>query len=145
MPVSSEDFKTYGFSSKMGPQLRQVVEAQLREDLLQYGVTPTDLRFDWSANCLEWHDADWLDCTIENYSGIALLNRQGQAMAEGWLEFIRVDDLLLVYWDNLTSWDAAGEHPHKQQFGIPPHIWHRIPLPRRPAYPAYLMRNSLDV
>jgi prepilin-type processing-associated H-X9-DG protein len=125
--ASSENFTTYGFSSKMGPLLRHTVEQQLRADLCHYGVPHTGLQFDWSASCLEGKDAAWLDGHVENFSSIALLDQKGQTIAEGWMEFILVDGQLIVYWDNLTSWDTLGKHLHKAQFGIPQHIWNMIP------------------
>lgn len=132
--VSGSAFKTYGFSAKMGPQLRQVVEQQLRQDLLHYGIQNADWHFDWSSSCLEGRDAPWLDGHIENYSGIVLLNQHEQVVVEGWMEFILAGELLLVYWDNLTSWSTAAEQQYKKHFGIPPHIWQCIPTQYQPAY-----------
>lgn len=127
MAISSENFETHGFSSKMGPLLRHAVEQQLREDLVHYEVQHADLHFDWSASCLEGSDAAWLDGHIENFSGITLLNQQGQTVVEGWMEFILADGRLLVHWDDLASWNAFEKHVHKSHFGIPPHIWNNLP------------------
>ena len=141
MAVSSADFEAYRFSSKMGPQLRKVVEDQLREDLSHYGIAHTELLFDWSNSCLEGHDAAWLDGHLENFSDVALLDTQGQTIVEGWMEFMLEGELLLIYWDNLTSWDSFGKHLHKEEFGIPPHVWNRIPLSSQSNHMPYLMRT----
>jgi hypothetical protein len=140
--TSTNSFKEYGFSDKMGPQLRQVVERLLREDLLHYGIQSADWYFDWSDSCLEGRDAAWLDGHIENYSGIALLDQHGRVAVEGWMEFIVVGELLLVYWDDLTSWSTTGVQQHKKTFGIPLHIWQRIPSQHQSAYAAERMRDT---
>jgi hypothetical protein len=49
-----------GLSSPMGINLRKLVESQLLQDLINYGIDKLDLKFDWSESCIEGHDTDYL-------------------------------------------------------------------------------------
>ncbi|RZK27784.1 MAG: hypothetical protein EOO61_22960 [Hymenobacter sp.] len=123
----AENFDIYGFSNQMGPQLRELVEHQLLKDLLHYGIAREGLRFDWSSSCIEGHSANYLDGSLENFSNIALCNEQNAIVAEGWMEFILASEFFLVYWDNLNIWRNGEQIASKKHFGIPPHIWEKIP------------------
>jgi hypothetical protein len=112
----------------MGPQLQREVERQLLEDLQHYGLFEPDLVFDWSESCNEGHCAAYLDGRIENWSGIAVRNRDGEVLAEGWLEFLcevypqGPPPLFLVYWEFLDIRDVSV----KDQPGVPSHIIQKI-------------------
>ena len=119
----------------MGPKLRNLIEQQLLEDLLHYGFVNKELRFNWTAGCLEGKSAKYLDGSLENFSGIALYDDEQNALvAEGWMEFILAGDFFLVYWDNLTTWKNGERIASKEYFGIPPHVWKKIPSYVRDSY-----------
>ena len=98
------DYHNLGFSTPMGPQLRELVEKQLTADLVAHGTDGNDLKFDWSESCIEGHHANHLDGSLENYSGIAVCNSDDQLVAEGWMEFILLGPLFLCYWEFLDTW-----------------------------------------
>ena len=110
----------------MGPRLRVLVEEQLIDDLCNYGIENFPIKFDWSKSCIEGHDDEYLDGYLENYSGIKLFDLNDDIIAEGWMDFIHVPDFFLAYWDHLEFLDPRFSNG-KMQFGIPPHIWQKIP------------------
>lgn len=104
----------------MGPKLRALVEKQLLEDLKYYDVTDSNLKFDWSNSCIEGSYTEYLDGSLENYSGISLYDKNDELVAEGWMEFIHSEPHFIVYWDHLIF---RNHHPkEKTEFGIPKHI-----------------------
>jgi len=109
-----------GLSIIMGPELRNLVERQLIEDLKYYNYNDTDLYFDWSQSCPEGRTAKYLGGSIENFSGISLINSANKLIAEGWMEFIHDENHFKVYWDLLIF---KNHHMiEKTEFGIPEHI-----------------------
>jgi len=114
----------------MGPKLRAYVEEQLLADLNWYlpeqqAYQRSDIQFDWSESCVEGHRTHWLDGEIENFSGIAVLDKDQRLIAEGWMEFIETEDDLEVFWWFLTSADQPvfqGKNTNK----VPSHVWNRL-------------------
>ena len=124
----------------MGPQLRKLVEQQLLEDLLHYRIVDEALKFNWSSSCIEGHSANHLDGSLENFSSIALYNERSFIVVEGWMEFILASEFFLVYWDDLTTWNNSEQVANKKHFGIPPHIWEKIPTSIRASHKKYKMK-----
>jgi hypothetical protein len=127
MTKPGPDFSDLGYSSSMGPQLRQLVEKQLSNDLENYGIKNRELKFDWSDSCIEGHVTKYLNGSVENYSGICVFSSQNELLAEGWMEFIHQDNFFLAYWDLVTTWNADKKLSEKKDIGIPKHIWNLIP------------------
>ena len=69
----------------MGPQLRSEVERQLLSDLREYAVEVDGLRFDWSETSPEGHRTFFLDGELENWSGVRVIDIDGNIQAYGWL------------------------------------------------------------
>jgi hypothetical protein len=116
-----------GFSSSMGPQLRNLVERQLADDLENYGINNKELKFDWSNSCIEGHMTEYLDGVVENYSGITVFNSQSELIAEGWMEFIHQNNFFLAFWDYVTTWENNKKIAEKINFGVPNHIRDLVP------------------
>ncbi|WP_313157717.1 hypothetical protein [Sphingobacterium multivorum] len=93
---------TYGLSSTMGPKLRELVQIQLADELNSLLAIIAKFDFDWSESCIEGHDGMFLDGSLENYSGIILINKQESIKADGWIDFIQEGDFFLAYWDQIT-------------------------------------------
>ncbi|MEL6124670.1 MAG: hypothetical protein AAFR14_13225, partial [Bacteroidota bacterium] len=72
MNHTKPNFKDLGFADKMGSKLKSEVENQLIHDLKYFKITEDDLRFDWSESCIEGDATDFLDGSVENYSGISV-------------------------------------------------------------------------
>lgn len=114
----------------MGPKLRAFVEEQLVNDLNWYlprqrTYQRADVYFDWSESCVEGHRTRWLDGEIENFSGIAVLSKDRRLIAEGWMEFIKTETGLEVFWWFLTSADQHG-FQGKDINTVPSHVWNRL-------------------
>jgi hypothetical protein len=129
MNAGRSDARGLGFSDCMGPQLRNLVERKLPDDLGNYllpenGLILSDLRFDWSDSCVEGHRTYWLDGEIENFSGIAIFDLEQNLIAEGWMEFIETEAGLEVFW-----WFLRGptlKSQGKESNEVPTHIWDRL-------------------
>ena len=108
----------------MGPKLRAYVEEQLYNDLLIYYPESSGVNFDWSHSVMEGTTANYLGGSLENYSAIFLNDKDGNFIAEGWMEFIMKDNILITYWDSLEfSKDLLALNKCKNKnFGDPPHI-----------------------
>lgn len=128
------NYADLGFATTMGPKLRKVVEDQLVIDLRNYGVDNPELRFDWSESCIEGKCTDYLDGSIDRFSGISIFDSHDNIVAEGWMEFIQEGDLFLVYWDTLSTFQVNKRIGGKQRPGIPDHIWAKIPDDIKPTY-----------
>ena len=122
-----------GLSTIMGKELRSLVERKLKEDLNNYGVQKEQLKFDWSESCIEGHDSEYLDGSVENFSGIAVFDEEDNIVADGWMEFIHEPNFFLAYWDSVTTWDR-DKLLQKKTFGLPEHIWIQIPEGIRSRY-----------
>ncbi|TGE25169.1 hypothetical protein E5K00_08220 [Hymenobacter aquaticus] len=118
----------------MSPALRNLVEKQLLSDLAHYGVVQEGLRFDWSESCIEGHSANYLNSSLENYSGISLYNSDDEYVAHGWMEFILAGEFFLVFWDFLTIRENSRQISDKNQPGIPDHVWQQLPQDIRGSY-----------
>ena len=128
------DYKNLGFSETMGQKLREEVERQLIDDLRNYGIEKTNLRFDWSESCIEGKTANFLDGTVENFSGISVYDNQNSLVADGWMEFILENETFIVYWEFVTVWGDKNKLKEKTNAGIPSHIWTKIPNELRTLY-----------
>lgn len=129
MDAVHTDAKGVGFSDCMGPELRSYVEHKLLEDLRNYlppeiASSVANLRLDWSDSCVEGHRTTWLDGEIENFSGIAILDSRQNLLAEGWMEFIKTEAGLEVFWWSLHG--PAIRSPNKLMNEVPWHIWDRL-------------------
>ncbi|GAA4178448.1 hypothetical protein GCM10022218_29140 [Sphingobacterium ginsenosidimutans] len=107
----------YGLSRVMGPKLRELVQSQLANELNNLLGMSFKFDFDWSESCIEGHDGMFLDGSLENYSGIILINKQASIKADGWMDFIQEGDFFLAYWDQITVWQNDRELFSKD-FGI---------------------------
>ncbi|GEM63449.1 hypothetical protein SF1_14310 [Sphingobacterium faecium NBRC 15299] len=111
------NWNKYGFSCTMGPTLRELVQIQLADELNSLLGMSIKFDIDWSDSCIEGHDGEFLDGSLENYSGIKLTNKQAFIKADGCMEFIEEEDFFLAYWDHITVWQNDKELFSKD-FGI---------------------------
>lgn len=120
----------------MGEKLRREVESQLLDDFKFYGIYNNNLKFDWSDSCIEGHQVNYLDGSIENFSGIMVFNEKNKLIAEGWMEFIyeKVRNIFIVYWDFLDVFINGEEIVKKKNTGIPEHILKLLPTDLRYKY-----------
>lgn len=116
-----------GTPAGMGSKLRTIIENQLLEDLRSYKIDKENLKFDWSNSASEGHKAEYLDGTVENFSGILVLDENGNIVADGWMEFILEPGFFLVYWDHITTREGKKKLGEKQMPGIPKQVWKKIP------------------
>lgn len=118
-----------GMAECMGPLLRKEVEFQLLKDLTPYGVDPNGLAIDWSPSCVEGHRTRVLDGELENFSGINVVDSNGQIVAEGWMEFIHSGGAnpLFAFWEFLTVNQNGKRVVVKGTKGIPRHVWAALP------------------
>jgi hypothetical protein len=121
------NYKDLGLSKSMGHRLRTLVENQLISDLQHYGVEKQNLKFDWSESCIEGHDSEYMDGTLENYSGISIFNNHDELIADGWMEFIHRGQFFLAYWEFITIWDKDKKVFEKKTPGMPAHVLKQIP------------------
>lgn len=127
------NYKDLGFADQMGKELRDLVEKQLKEDLKSYKVSKAHLKFDWSESCIEGHRTEYLDGSVENFSGIAVYDEEDNLVAEGWMEFVREPNFFLAYWNKVTTWNG-DKIKSKKDFGMPKHIWKQLPEGVRTKY-----------
>lgn len=127
------NYSDLGLSIIMGEELRDLVEKQLKEDLKNYGVSNNQLKFDWSESCIEGHRTEYLDGSVENFSGIAVYDNDDKIVADGWMEFIHEPNFFLAYWDCVTTWNG-DKKINEKEFGLPEHIWIQIPEGIRSRY-----------
>lgn len=132
-----------GHSDIMGPKLRALVELQLAQDLVNYGIRGMEYRYDWSESCIEGHRLQHLDGEIENFSGIGVFDAQDQLIAGGWMEFVHDKNLsfFLCYWEFVNTYQNGTVIGGKNRGGIPPHIWHQIPEVFHNIWSTYRMRD----
>ena len=126
----------------MGKNLRNLVEKQLAADLAFYEVEQTDLRFDWSESCIEGHDTNYLDGSLENFSGIAVFDSRGKMVAHGRMDFIHEGDFFITYWQFVTVWNKKEKVEKKIEVGIPDHVWTKIPDDIKPTYEKNRTKSS---
>ncbi len=115
-----------GLGRSMGPKLKKLVEEHLTTDLEHYGIKKLELRFDWSESCIEGKCTNFLDGSIDRFSSIYTFDNCDHLIAYGWMEFIHEGDFFLVYWDMVETY-LNGEIVFDKNFGLPDHIWEKIP------------------
>lgn len=130
------NYSNYGLSCCMGEKLREEVERQLLLDLKEYDTNGENLKFDWSDSCIEGHCTNYLDGTVENFSGIELYNDNNEIVIDGWMEFIheKSENLFIVYWDFLDFYCEGKEISIKDKPGIPNHILRKLPIHLQKVY-----------
>ena len=116
----------YGFSCTMGPKLRELAQIQLVDELNSLLGMSIKFDFDWSKSCIEGHNGMFLDGSLENYSGIILIDKQASIKADGWMDFIQEGDFFLAYWDQITVWQNDRELFSKD-FGISSYAFALVP------------------
>jgi hypothetical protein len=123
--INSNDL---GVAGIMGTALRELVESQLRKGLEHYGRHANDYNFDWSESSEEGCDFDYLDGTIDRFSGIRVFNESKTLIAEGWLDYVYVDteDKLFVFWDYLNLVEDGQVEKVKTRSGIPAYIYEKL-------------------
>ena len=126
----------------MGPELRNIVEQQLIEDLKNYGINQKELHFDWSESCIEGHRTRHLDGSVENFSGISVYDDRVNLVAHGWMNFIHEKDFFLAYWEFVTTWNKDKQLADKKDPGIHDHIWKRIPDDIKPGLLSEELKES---
>ena len=133
------DSKTLGWTITMGPRLRAEVTHQLIEDLKYYGCNEENISLDWSETCIEGRNADWLDGSLDCYSGIRIKDGAGVPIGDGWMDFVVVEERrkLIIYWEFLT----IRETKLKSKPGMPDHIWSRLPTEVKKINERYLVEN----
>jgi hypothetical protein len=98
-------------------------------DLAHYGVAEEGLKIDWSNPCQEGHCTEALDGNLEDLSDLTVVNRRGETIAEGWMDFVHGggENPLFVFWLFLSilrdgKWVEVKETPT-----IPDHVWQTLP------------------
>jgi hypothetical protein len=141
MNKTKPNFKDLGFADRMGPKLKSEVENQLIDDLKFYKITEDNLRFDWSESCIEGHVTNFLGGSVENFSGISVFNNSDNLVADGWMEFLHENDLFVVYWEFVTTWDGNKKLKEKKEVGLPNHIWKKLPDEMKSKYRKLKMKK----
>ncbi|HSI91502.1 MAG TPA: hypothetical protein VK927_10330 [Adhaeribacter sp.] len=127
MSTASSEKNSKIYAGRMGPELQQLVEKQLLAELPHYKIEKQNLSFDWSGSTGEGRSAEYLDGTVENLSGVLVLDEAGNVVADGWMEFILEPDFFLAYWDHITTREGKKKLAEKQMPGIPKHVWKQLP------------------
>lgn len=78
-----DNWSNYGFSSIIGPKLRELVQNQLADELNSLLGMSFKYDFHWSESCIEGHYGMVLDGSLENYLGIILIDKQASIKANG--------------------------------------------------------------
>lgn len=107
----------------LGAALQATVETQLLNDLQHYGINPNDLKVDWAAALGEGHSTKVLGGYLEEVSGLSVLDREGNIVAKGWMDFIHrgsEPDPLFVFWLYLYVRREDGFRKVKKEPTIPP-------------------------
>lgn len=124
--IKKANYVEMGFGRSMGPMLKKLVEGQLTKDLEHYGVINPQLRFDWSESCIEGKCTKFLDGSIDRFSSIYVFDNSDKLIAYGWMEFIHEGDFFWVYWDMVKIY-RNEKIIFDKKFGLPDHIWEKIP------------------
>lgn len=134
--VHTANYTDMGFADSMGSKLKKLVEDMLITDLKHYHLDNEKLKFDWSQSCIEGKSTNYLDGSLDRYSGIAVYDDQDNLIADGWMEFIHENDFFIVYWDTVTTINPykSFEILADKKKGIPEHIWTIIPNGLKPNY-----------
>jgi len=132
-----------GMAQVMGTQLLQQVAKQLLDDLGNYGIISTEnFSISWAESEGEGNWAKYLDGEIENFSYLTILDANAQAIGQGSMDFILLEEeaFLLVYWNSLYF--IHPEFQGKTTPGIPDHIWKQIPATYKGIYEADRIKND---
>lgn len=122
-----QNIEGLGLSYCMGQKLRHEVESQLLSDLLVYRNDNEDLSFDWSESCIEGKCAHIMDGSVENFSGVKLLDSRKNLFADGWMDFvIDQNNVLIVYWKYLDIVENGNEKAVKDFGGMADHNMQRL-------------------
>ena len=112
--------------SQMGLALQREVERQLLLDLEYYhaGASRGVLTVDWSNPCQEGHCTEALGGILEEMSDVAVRDRDGKLVAEGWIDFVHGggDLPLHVFWLFLDLIDDERLTRVKNDVAIPEHV-----------------------
>ena len=144
MSTIKPNYTDLDYAARMGPRLRALVEEQLVNDLNNYGVSGAVLKFDWSRSCIEGHCTDFLDGSVENFSGIAVFNSADELVADGWMEFVHDGEFFLAYWEFVETYDGEKKLAEKKQVGIPKHIWQLLPEQLKPGLMEARMKTTFN-
>lgn len=127
------NYSNYGLSISMGKRLRKEVETQLINDLTKYGIDNNELLFDWSDSCIEGRCANYLDGSVDCFSGIKLFDTNDNLIVDGWMDFIseKSYDIFIVYWDFLSIYENEKRLKIKETSEIPSHIIEILPAKLR--------------
>src|SRR5687768_13445050 len=117
MESINTDKETYGAASLMSPELREMVEKQLLDELPNYKLDKPNLKFDWSGSANEGHQMQHPAGIIASFSGILILDENNILVADGWMDFILEPDLFLPYWDHITTREGKKKLAEKQMPG----------------------------
>ena len=115
-----------GRSQRLGKQVREEVERQLLVDLKHYGVEEEGITFDWSESLIEGHFVDWLDGILESFSSIVMLDKAGNLLGHGWMDFVLINNYSepVIFWNFLT----VRNKKVKRWPGAPDHVWSQLSL-----------------
>jgi hypothetical protein len=114
----------------MSGALRRHVERELLNDLGHYRPAQQDefLLVDWSNPCQEGHCVQILDGLLESMSDVAVRDRDGNVIAEGWIDFVNAGGSPpFVFWLFLHLLDQGQLRSVKEAPEIPDHVWLRLP------------------
>lgn len=133
-----------GLSYPLSNQLRAEIERQLEKDLKFYRIEKDVYQFDWSDSCIEGNVTVYMDEPLENFSGIAVFDENDCIIAEGWMDFIHEENVLIIYWSFLDSYTNEQTKSLKSKKGIPLHIFNQIPDQFKDKYKQELI-NPIDI
>lgn len=133
-----------GLSYPLSNQLRVEIERQLEKDLKFYHIEKDVYQFDWSDSCIEGNVTVYMDKPLENFSGIAVFDENDCIIAEGWMDFIHEENVLIIYWSFLDSYTNEQIKSLKSKKGIPLHIFNQIPDQFKDKYKQELI-NPIDI
>lgn len=123
------NYTALGFSNIMGNKLRNKVEEQLINDLMEYGIKENRFKFDWSESIIEGKRTAYLDGEVENFSGIKVYDANDEMVAEGWMEYLydENESFFIAFWEFLSIYREGKENEIKKESGIPAHVLSKLP------------------
>lgn len=128
------NYTDMGLGCTMGKQLRKEVERQLIEDAKYYGLIQKEYRFDWSNSCVEGRCTDYLDGSLDRFSGIYIYDENDRLTFDGWMDFVHEEDFFAVYWLYLDRYQDGHEISVKNDKSMPWYIYRQIPESFRKEY-----------
>jgi hypothetical protein len=109
------------FSALMKPNLRNKIEEQLSNDLMEYDLKEDKLKFDWSEIVAEGKSPIYLDEEVDivSFSGINVFNVNDQFVAEGRVGFKYdiSENFFIAFWESLTFNLNKPPKPNNTEFG----------------------------